>query len=134
MTGRGKIPIHIKNGSRPWSGVTVGQAAEESAPACASAPAAGNEVPMRALKARDAVPRVTPEVLAMVICLGEIATIVLRPRACAIVGTACAIIDIFEFQNIVIMTIRQYDLNRVQTEIESARNEFNAVRSLPHAA
>jgi len=40
---------------------------------------------MRALKARDAVPRVTPEVLAMVICLDEIATIVLRARACVIV-------------------------------------------------
>src|ERR1700676_5283920 len=46
MTGRGKIPIQIKNGSRPWSGVTVGQVAGESGPACAAAPAAGNEVPM----------------------------------------------------------------------------------------
>jgi hypothetical protein len=74
MTGLGKIPIQIKNGSNPWSGVTVGHGADESAPACAEL-AAGNEVPMRALKARDAVPRATLEVLAIVICLGEIARI-----------------------------------------------------------
>jgi hypothetical protein len=75
MTGLGKIPIQINNGSKPWSGVTVGHVADESVPVCAAAPAAGNEVPMRVLKARDTVPRATLEVLAIVICLGEIARI-----------------------------------------------------------
>jgi len=84
MTGLGKIPIQIKNGNKPWSGVTVGHAAEESGPDCAATPAAGTEVPMRALKARDTVPEATLEVVAMVLCLDEIAT---RPavRADAII-------------------------------------------------
>src|SRR6267154_5991905 len=46
MTGRGKIPIQIKNGSRPWSGVTVGQTVEASAAAGAAAAAPGKVLPM----------------------------------------------------------------------------------------
>src|SRR5882762_648614 len=60
MTGLGKIPIQIKNGSRPWSGVTVGQTAEASAVDRAPALATGQALPMNALKARDAVPNATP--------------------------------------------------------------------------
>jgi len=59
MTGLGKIPIQIKNGSKPWSGVTVEQAAAVSAAAPAPALAAGQTLPMNALKARDAVPNAT---------------------------------------------------------------------------
>src|SRR5258707_1780628 len=60
MTGLGKIPIQIKNGSRPWSGVTVGQTVEASAAARAPALATGQALPMNALKARDAVPNAAP--------------------------------------------------------------------------
>jgi len=62
MTGLGKIPIQIKNGSRPWSGVTVGQTSEISAAARAPALGAGHTLPMNALKARDAVPNATTAV------------------------------------------------------------------------
>jgi len=63
MTGLGRIPIQIKNGSKPWSGITVGQVAEESAAACAAAVAAGQALPTKALKASDTVPNATLEVL-----------------------------------------------------------------------
>jgi len=63
MTGLGRIPIQIKNGSKPWSGIAVGQVAEESAAACAAAVAAGQALPTKALKAIDAVPNATLEVL-----------------------------------------------------------------------
>jgi hypothetical protein len=53
MTGRGRMPIQIKNGSRPWSGVTVGQTSE-AADAAAAAP--GKLLPMNELKASVASP------------------------------------------------------------------------------
>jgi hypothetical protein len=56
MTGLGKIPIQIKNGSRPCSGVTVGQTAEASAAAGAAAAAPGKVLPMNELKASVAMP------------------------------------------------------------------------------
>jgi hypothetical protein len=65
MTGLGRIPVQIKNGSIPWSGVTDGQIDEESAAACAA---------KKTLKARVAVPHATLAEFVISICLCEIAT------------------------------------------------------------
>jgi len=65
MTGLGKIPVQIKNGSIPWSGVIVGQVAKGSAAACAA---------KKTLKARAAVPSATLAVFVISRCLCEIAT------------------------------------------------------------
>jgi hypothetical protein len=79
MTGLGRIRIQNKKGSKPWSGVTVGQGVEKSAVACAATLALDKEIPITALNAKDAVADPTLAMFAICMSPCEFATISRQP-------------------------------------------------------